>query len=1120
MNGGSVGKWDLSGVTDGQRIGLSSHVELAGEALSFVYRMTHFIHHNPLHEFETMPFFEAARKAAPLFGNRTTFAISDWIDLLGRGRLSRRDLETVLLREDPESGERIDLLAGGDSPRIVDLLVLHMIHEWDLPHETDALVTEGRPAFLRLRRDLDPRVRDGHRTRLGSSGPDPTDPEAAYVLTLWNECLRLVRDKLQTPDRPDPEEMISRPGRSLTLLDWVDAMAGGGWKEKVDHYLIKWLSAFLDEGVSSWNMPHRERGFYRAWRSMAVHDREIFFWGLPEAFEEIARLPDNPEDTLMGSLLALDLPKDCLTDYLERHAVSLPGWFGYIKWRSSRTDDPWQQAHPIDLVMGLSLRLFLEQAIVMDFCRKSLGIPGTFPAVLEWIGGHEDEMRTRSFVARYGLPSRWIPELARFGGSLPPPGDPAWDRLSERRQEELLSRSPEGGLRRRAGRLFHAAQCLGWSPEEVASLSASGWSLLEGRLERLDRNRREEVWQRALESGLESELLEKVAPWKEKEPELSSSGSETVRPQAHVLFCIDVRSERLRRHIESLGGYVTYGLAGFFGIPFRFQPYQKPPGQVQAPVLLNPRHRVQEIPRAYEIERADLHFRRHQKTRSLIHLFHELKDHVITPYVLVEALGWFYLFPFLGKTFFPRGVRRLMDFLRSLFLPEIATALTVAKTTEAEALAMVESEQHARIRKACLTLLGPHTRAISSETVEELRQKALEERRTLERLSPKAQEELSVNLPQEADLVRKLRNLYLVTTRRTRVLMETIMTTGFTLEEQAFYIENSLRMTGLMRNFSRLVLVCGHGSESINNPYESALDCGACGGNRGIPNARVYVEMANNPAVRDILRKRGIPIPYDTHFLAGEHNTTTDRIEFFDLEAVPLTHRRDLKRLWRDLGEAGQRTAAERDRALPPVFGSGRRSGLPGVERRSCDYSEVRPEWGLSGNAWFIVGSRSLTGSQANFSGRAFLHSYDPSIDTTGRDLESILTGPLVVGEWINAEHFFSALDPVVFGGGNKIYHNVTAQIGVMWGNEGDLLVGLPAQTLRDGERLVHEPVRLTVLIEAPRGRIDAIISKNPVLRDLFRNEWMLLIAADPEDREFYRYRFPDLWGKVSGLTR
>ena len=175
-------------------------------------------------------------------------------------------------------------------------------------------------------------------------------------------------------------------------------------------------------------------------------------------------------------------------------------------------------------------------------------------------------------------------------------------------------------------------------------------------------------------------------------------------------------------------------MAGFFGIPFRFQPFQKTFGQTQAPVLLNPRHRVRELPRAYEIERADRHFLRQQKIRSLIHLFHELKDHVITPYVLVEALGWFYLFPFVGRSFFPSWVRRATDIVREFFLPEIATALTVAKVTEPEALAMIEAEQHARIRKACLDLLGPHTRSLSAETVEELRQKSLEEGRPLERL--------------------------------------------------------------------------------------------------------------------------------------------------------------------------------------------------------------------------------------------------------------------------------------------------------------------------------------------------------------------------------------------------
>ncbi|HEV3401170.1 MAG TPA: putative inorganic carbon transporter subunit DabA, partial [Acidimicrobiales bacterium] len=139
---------------------------------------------------------------------------------------------------------------------------------------------------------------------------------------------------------------------------------------------------------------------------------------------------------------------------------------------------------------------------------------------------------------------------------------------------------------------------------------------------------------------------------------------------------------------------------------------------------------------------------------------------------------------------------------------------------------------------------------------------------------------------------------------------------------------------------------------------------------------------------------------------------------------------------------------------------------------------------------------------------RVFLHSYDAEGDREGDALETILTAPLVVGQWISAQYYFSSVDPDQFGAGDKTLHNPVGGIGVVLGEGGDLQVGLPAQAVGVGERRVHEPLRLLAVIQAPLERTDAIIQRNQVLRELIGGRW-ITVAGRSHANEPWSVRSP-----------
>jgi uncharacterized protein YbcC (UPF0753/DUF2309 family) len=325
---------------------------------------------------------------------------------------------------------------------------------------------------------------------------------------------------------------------------------------------------------------------------------------------------------------------------------------------------------------------------------------------------------------------------------------------------------------------------------------------------------------------------------------------------------------------------------------------------------------------------------------------------------------------------------------------------------------------------------------------------------------------------------------------------------GFTVREMANIVRRVLEDIGICDRLSPLVLVVGHGSISLNNPHESAHDCGACGGGRGGPNARALAQMANDPRVRQLLAAEGLHIGDHTWFVGAQRNTCSNAVTYYDEDLVLLRHQAVFEQAKDAMESARRREAHERCRRFdsaprwyPPL------AALAHVEGRAADLAQPRPEYGHATNAFCIVGRRARTRGLF-LDRRAFLVSYDPTRDLDGGILARIMAAVVPVVAGISLEYYFSYVDPTGYGCGTKLPHNVASLLGVMDGAQSDLRTGLPWQMVE-----IHEPTRLAIIVEGPPDRVRRVVQDNTAIEQLARNRWIWLACLDPESGALHELR-------------
>jgi uncharacterized protein len=336
---------------------------------------------------------------------------------------------------------------------------------------------------------------------------------------------------------------------------------------------------------------------------------------------------------------------------------------------------------------------------------------------------------------------------------------------------------------------------------------------------------------------------------------------------------------------------------------------------------------------------------------------------------------------------------------------------------------------------------------------------------------------------------------------------------GFSYQEMADKVGGLLTNIGLTDNFAPLVVIVAHGSSSVNNPHFAAYDCGACSGKPGAPNARAFAWMANSPEVRKLLRERDIRIPDNTFFVAALHNTSRDEITYYDIDKKQQDSNKALSSFQDTMESALQRNALERCRWFELAPGSqSAKKAHDHVSARATSIFEPRPEYNHSNNLYCVVGRRHLT-HDLFMDRRAFLHSYDPDTDPTGDILVKIMSAIIPVCGGINLEYYFSRIDNSMYGAGTKLPHNVIGLLGVANGVEGDLRTGLPQQMIE-----VHEPARLLIVVEQSQAIASKTVAKLGDLKEWLDNEWVRLVARDPENGSLSLYQ-KDRWERIEFPT-
>ncbi len=619
--------------------------------------ITVFIHHNTLHAFEDMPFHEAVKKGAGLFGCQPYLSEDRYREALSRGRIRFSELRDVIEQDlgaranelIPCCGTRLELwlamlqypLRSGPTEDLVWYVAennaLRKVRSEVSSAVRARLIAETRRWVIRdlrggknggARASGAGAISHGLAELLGRFGADSVetwsddDWEGFTLQALWRLCCDGVRDLPPFTTKPPP------PVRQRdTLLD----ATGVDTDVMVHDIMIRFCAAYLDQGLASWQLPRRHEGFYKAFCALYRHPGGAPADWMRGLSRELARLEDQgigPLDSILESLDALAVGDEQWDTFLAATLVALRGWAGMIHHVEHHGDRVVQRIPEGSLMGFLAIRLLLDRCALVHTAETLLGI-------------HH--------------PTREFWRLARGNQ------DPHWPPSVEQR----------------AFLVFQLAQVFGLSPDVVDRLTGAEWAALLQELESFTEIERRRIFHLAYERRFAVQTLDAVSLHARRPAALPAS------PRFQAVFCLDEREESFRRHLEEVASDVeTFGIAGFYAVTIYYKGAADAHFTPLCPMGIRPTLWVIE---EVEMEEGARHRQRAQTRRVLGTLslrLHEGTRGFALGAIVSGALGVLASFPLLARILFPRLTAHIRHKLgRLVQIPQL-TRLRIERTQQ------------------------------------------------------------------------------------------------------------------------------------------------------------------------------------------------------------------------------------------------------------------------------------------------------------------------------------------------------------------------------------------------------------------------------------------------------